>query len=84
MDRTTLASSVTSSGWPLSAIELSRIERSEVRVLTNEQAQPLATALVVRRSFGLVVQRSASALDLRDDLLRGLVPDEGLGVVVPV
>lgn len=47
-DRTMLASNVTAEGWDLSAHELSRIERSEVRMITNQQAQSLATALGVQ------------------------------------
>ena len=39
--------------------------------------------LVVRRGFDLV-EGGSSAADLCDDLFGGLVPDEGLGVVVPV
>ena len=40
-------------------------------------------ALVVRRGFDLV-EGGSSAADFCDDLFGGLVPDEGLGVVVPV
>ena len=39
--------------------------------------------LVVRRGFDLV-EGGSSAADFCDDLFGGLVPDEGLGVVVPV
>jgi hypothetical protein len=39
---------------------------------------------VVRRGFDLVGQGCAAASDLGDDLLRGGVPDERFGVVVPV
>ncbi len=42
-----------------------------------------ATALVVRRGFGLGECGSAAG-DFFDDLGGGLVPDEGLGVVVPM
>ena len=40
-------------------------------------------SLVVRRGFDLV-EGGSSAADFCDDLFGGLVPDEGLGVVVPV
>ena len=42
-----------------------------------------ALLLVVRRGFDLV-EGGSSAADFCDDLFGGLVPDEGLGVVVPV
>ena len=42
-----------------------------------------ASRLVVRRGFDLV-EGGSSAADFCDDLFGGLVPDEGLGVVVPV
>jgi len=38
---------------------------------------------VVHRGFGFG-EGGASAADLGDDLLGGLVPDERLGIVVPV
>ncbi len=43
-----------------------------------------ASRLVVRRGFGDGGQCGSAPLDLGDDLLGGLGPDEGLGVVVPV
>jgi hypothetical protein len=39
---------------------------------------------VVRRGFDLVGERGSASTDFGDDLLCGLVPDERLGVVVPV
>ena len=42
------------------------------------------SALVVRRGFGLVGEGGSATADFGDDLLRWCVPDEGLGVVVPV
>ena len=41
------------------------------------------TELVVRRGF-VLVEGGASSFDFGDDLLGGFVPDEGLGVLVPV
>jgi hypothetical protein len=41
-------------------------------------------ALVVRRGFGDLVEGGSHAADVGDDLLGGAVPDDGLGVVVPV
>lgn len=41
-------------------------------------------ALVVRRGFGLPVEGGSSTSDLVDDLVGGLGPDEGAGVLVPV
>ncbi len=39
---------------------------------------------MVRRGFGLVGEGGSPSLDLGDDVVGGFVPDEGLGVVVPV
>jgi len=44
----------------------------------------VAGYLVVRRGFGLVGQGGSAPFDFGDDLLGGLCPDEGFGVVVPV
>ena len=44
----------------------------------------LPRALVVRRGFGLVGEGGSASSDFVDDLVRGLGPDERLGVVVPV
>ena len=41
-------------------------------------------ALVVCRGIDRLGQCGAASLDLGDDLFRGLDPDEGFGVVVPV
>ncbi|MPZ66711.1 MAG: 4'-phosphopantetheinyl transferase superfamily protein [Pseudonocardiaceae bacterium] len=55
-----------------------------VRVsLSHVASTAVAVALVVRRGFDLVESLSSSA-HLVDDLVGGFVPDEGLGVVVPV
>ena len=66
----------------------SGVARSESFVMTTASVQsPLiashSSQLVVRRGFDLV-EGGSSAADLCDDLFGGLVPDEGLGVVVPV
>ena len=53
----------------------SQIENDLIRLRNVE--------LVVRRGFDLV-EGGSSAADFCDDLFGGLVPDEGLGVVVPV
>lgn len=38
---------------------------------------------MVRRGFGLGGEGGSSALDFGDDLVGGLPPDEGAGVLVP-
>ena len=53
------------------------IERNAIRGLCNE-------TLVVRRGFGGVGQGGSASFDLGDDVVGGLGPDEGSGVVVPV
>ena len=57
-------------------------EDERVRVLPPEPTNDHGV-LVVRRGFDLV-EGGSSAADFCDDLFGGLVPDEGLGVVVPV
>lgn len=52
-------------------------------VITDGDLLGATTALVVRRGFDLVECGSSSA-DFGHDLLGGLVPYEGAGVVVPV
>ena len=52
-------------------------------VLERVDAVAPRLLLVVRRGFDLV-EGGSSAADFCDDLFGGLVPDEGLGVVVPV
>ncbi len=44
---------------------------------------PQTNGLVVRRGIGLGGQGGSAASDLGDDLVGGLAPDEGAGVVVP-
>ena len=39
---------------------------------------------MVRRGFGFLVEGGSSPFHFGDDLVGGLVPDEGFGVVVPV
>ena len=47
-------------------------------------ASRVQTQLVVRRGFDLAVESHPSAPDFLDDLIGALVPDEGLGIVVPM
>ena len=56
---------------------------SDANSMLAQPATSLPPALVVRRGFDLV-EGGSSAADFCDDLFGGLVPDEGLGVVVPV
>ena len=69
----------------LEPIDIRKVWRREDRDFTPwlSASEPLTRLLVVRRGFDLV-EGGSSAADFCDDLFGGLVPDEGLGVVVPV
>ena len=52
-------------------------------VTRARMCEMLAHPLVVRRGFGLVGEGGSASADLGDDVVGGLAPYEGFGVVVP-
>ena len=65
-------------------LELEFIDQVQLDFALASTSRQGLIYLVVRRGFGLVGEGGSASSDFVDDLVRGLGPDERLGVVVPV
>lgn len=78
------AAIATAAGWPSIALVVLTISTPFVAGSSSWRVIGMLSVLVVRRGIGRGGESGSASADLGEDLVGGLLPDERLGVVVPV